>query len=91
MERLGGFVSLLFAIGAGYLNDNIAMELILDVGNFYVASYSWKKRGRPFTPMAAMPHVTVVIYRNSEETVCNLPFVKLNNSCVCHAAIEKAQ
>ena len=27
MDRLGGFVSLLSAIGAGYLNDDIAMEL----------------------------------------------------------------
>ena len=91
MDSLGGFVSLLFAIGAGYLNDNIAMEFILDVGHFYVASYSGKKRGRHFTPMTTMPHVIVVIYRNSVETVCNLPFVKLNNSCVCHAAIERAQ
>ena len=91
MDRLGGFVSLLFAIGTGYLNDDIAMEFILDVCHFYVASYSGKKRGRPFTPMAVMLHVTVVIYRNSVETVCNLPFVKLNNSSVCHAAIEKAQ
>ena len=91
MDRLGGFVSLLFAIGAGYLNDNIAMELILDVGQFLRCVVFGKKRGRPFTPMAAMPHVTVVIYRNSVETVYNLPFVKLNNSCVCHAAIEKAQ
>ena len=91
MDRLGGFVSLFFAIGAGCLNDDISMELILDVGHFYVASYSGKKRGRPFTPMAAMPHVTVVIYRNSVESVCNQPFVKSNNSSVCHAAIEKAQ
>ena len=36
------FGSLLFAIGAGYLNDNIATELILDVGHFYVAPYSRK-------------------------------------------------
>ena len=43
MDRLGGFVSLLFSIGTGYLNDDIAMELILDVGHFYVASYSRKK------------------------------------------------
>ena len=40
MDRLGGFVSLLFAIGTGYLNDDIAMEFILDVCHFYVASYS---------------------------------------------------
>ena len=38
-----------------------------------------------------MPHVTVVIYRNSVETVCNLRLVKLNYSSVCHAAIEMAQ
>ena len=67
MDRLGGFVSLLFAIGAGYLNYNISMELILDVSLFYVATYSRKKRCRPFTPVAAMPHGTVVIYRNSVE------------------------
>ena len=35
-------MSLLFAIGAGCLNNDIAMELILDVGHFYVASYSGK-------------------------------------------------
>ena len=89
MDRLGDFVSLLFAIGAGHLHDNIATELILDVGLFYVASYSRKKRGRPFTPMADMPHITVVIYRNSVETVCNLRLDKLNYS-VCYAAIEMA-
>ena len=50
-----------------------------------------KKRGRPFTPMTAMPHVTVVIYRNSVETVCNLRLVELNYSSVCYAAIEMAQ
>ena len=66
------------SIGAGYLNDNIAMELILDVGHFYVASYSRIKRGRPFTPVAAMPHVTVVMYRNSVETVCTLRLLKFN-------------
>ena len=92
MDRLGGFVSLLFAISAGYLNDNIAMELILDVGHFYVASYSRKKkRGRPFTPVAAMPHVTVVMYRNSVEIVCTLRLLKFNYSSVCCAAIEMAQ
>ena len=42
MDRLGGFVSLLFSIDTGYLNDDIGMELILDVGHFYVASYSRK-------------------------------------------------
>ena len=91
MDRLDGFVSLLFAIGAGFPNDNIAKELILDVGHFYVASYSRKKRGRPFTPVAAMSLVTVVIYRNSVEVVCSLRLVKLNNSSVCYAAIEMAQ
>ena len=91
MDRLGGFVSLLFAISAGYLNDNIAMELILGVGHFYVASYSRKKRGRPFTPAAVMPHVTVVMYRNSVETVCTLRLLKFNYSSVCCAAIEMAQ
>ena len=35
-------MSLLFSIGTGYLNDDIGMELILDVGHFYVASYSRK-------------------------------------------------
>ena len=74
------------------MNDNIAMELIVDVGNFYVASYSReKKRGRSFTLVAAMPHVTVVIYRNSVEIVFNLRLVKLNYSSVCYAAIEMAQ
>ena len=89
----GGFVSLLFGIGVGYLNDNmhLAMELILDVGHFYVASYPRKKNSRSFTPVAAMPHVTVVIYRNSVETVCNLRLVKLNYSSACFAAIEMAQ
>ena len=43
MDRLGGFVSLLFPIGTSYRNDYIAMELIMDVGHFYVASYSRKK------------------------------------------------
>ena len=43
MDRLSGFVFLLFVIGTGYLNDNIAMELIVDVGHFYVASYSREK------------------------------------------------
>ena len=38
-----------------------------------------------------MPRVTVVIYRNSVETVCNLRLVKLNNSSACHAVIEMAQ
>ena len=38
-----------------------------------------------------MPHVTVVIYRNSVETVCNLRLVKSNYSSVCYAAIEMAQ
>ena len=38
-----------------------------------------------------MPHVTVVIYRNSVETVCNLRLVKPNYSSVCYAAIEMAQ
>ena len=38
-----------------------------------------------------MPHVTVVIYRNSVEIVCNLRLVKLNYSSVCYAAIEMAQ
>ena len=85
-------MSLLFAIGGGYLNDNIAMELILGVGHFYVASYSRKKnRDRPFTPVAAMPHVTDAIYLNSVETVCNLRLVKLNYSSVCYAVIEMAQ
>ena len=42
MDRLGGFVTLRFSIGTGYLNDNIAMELILDVCHYYVASYSGK-------------------------------------------------
>ena len=88
MDKLGGFVSLLFV--SGYLNDNIAMKLILAVGHFYIASYSRKKRGRPFTPVAAMPHVTVVIYRNCVDTVCNLRLVELNYSCVCYAAIEMA-
>ena len=83
-------MSLLFAICAGYVNDDIAMELILDEGHFYVASHSRKKRGRPFTPLATMPHVTVVIYRNSVETVCILCLVKLNYSA-CDAAIELAQ
>ena len=92
MDRLGDFVTLLFSIGTGYLNDNIAMELILDVCHYYVASYSGKKNcGRHFTPVAAMPHVIVVIYRNSVETVCNLRLVKLNYSSVCYAAIEMAQ
>ena len=50
-----------------------------------------KKRGRPFTPEAAMSLVTVVIYRNSVEVVCSLRLVKLNNSSVCYAAIEMAQ
>ena len=35
-----------------------------------------------------MPHLTVVIYRNSVETVCNLRLVKLKYSSVCYAAIE---
>ena len=92
MNRLGGLVLLLFVIGTGYLNDNIDMQLIVDVGHFYVASYSReKKRGRPFTLVAAMPHVTVVIYRNSVEIFCNLRLVKLNYSSVCFAAIEMAQ
>ena len=77
MDRLGDFVSLFFSTDTGYLNDDIAMELIVDVGHFYVASYSRKKRGRPFNPVAAMPNVTVVIYRNSVETVCNLRLVNL--------------
>ena len=38
-----------------------------------------------------MPHVTVVIYRNSVETVCNLRLFKLNYSSECYAAIEMAQ
>ena len=64
----------------------------MDVCHYYVASYSRKKNcGRPFTPVAAMLHVTVVIYRNSVETVCNLRLVKLNYSSVCYAAIEMAQ
>ena len=65
MDRPGGFVSLLFAIGTGYMNDNRGMALILGIGHFCVASYSRKKLGRPFTPVAAMPHVTAVIYRNN--------------------------
>ena len=69
----------------------MAMELILDVGHFYVASYPRKKKSRSFTPVAAMPHVIVVIYRNYVETVCNLRLVKLNYSYVCYAAIEMAQ
>ena len=44
MDRLGGFVFLLFVIGIGYLKDNIAMELIVGVGHFYVASYSRGKK-----------------------------------------------
>ena len=93
MDRLDVFVSLLFAIGSDYLNDDIVMELILDVGHVYVASYSRKKKtcGRPFSAVAAMPHVTVVIFRNSVETVCNLRLVKLNYSSVCYAAIEVTQ
>ena len=56
MDKLGGFVSLLFVIGSGYLNDNIAMESILDDGHFYVASYSRKKNAADlFTPVAAIP------------------------------------
>ena len=43
MDGLGGFVSLLLAIGTGYMNDNRDRELILGVGHFYVASYSRKK------------------------------------------------
>ena len=46
MDRLGGFVFPLFVISTGYLNDNIAMELIVDVGHFYVASYSREKKTR---------------------------------------------
>ena len=38
-----------------------------------------------------MTHVTVVIYRNSVEIVCNLRLVKLNYPSVCYAAIEMAQ
>ena len=38
-----------------------------------------------------MPHVTVGIYRNSVENVCNLRLVKLNYSSVCYVAIEMAQ
>ena len=91
MDRPGGFVSLLFAIGTGYMNDNRGMELILGIGLFCVASYSRKKLGRLFTPVAAMPYVTVVIYRNSVETVCNLRLEKLNYSSVCYAAIEMTQ
>ena len=91
MDRPGGFVSLLFAIDTGYMNDNRGMALILGIGHFCVASYSRKNFGRPFTPVAAMPHVTVVIYRNSVETVCNLRLVKSNYSSVCYAAIEMAQ
>ena len=59
MDGLGGFVSLLLAIGTGYMNDNRDRELILGVGHFYVASYSRnppppkkKKHGRPFIPVA---------------------------------------
>ena len=66
----------------------MAMELILDVGRFYDAR---KKNSRSFTPVATMPHVTVVIYRNYVETVCNLCLVKLNYSYVCYADIEMAQ
>ena len=82
------FGSLLFASGAGYLNDNIAMELIQDVGHFYVAPC--EKPRSTFLPrcMAAMPHVTVVTYRNSAETVCNLLLVKLYKSSACHAAMK---
>ena len=38
-----------------------------------------------------MPNVTVVIYCNSVEAVCNLRLVKLNIFSACHAAIEMAQ
>ena len=38
-----------------------------------------------------MPHVTVVIYRDSVETVCNLRLVKSNYFSVCYAVIEMAQ
>ena len=58
MDRLGGFVSLLFVIGTGYPNDNIAMELIVDVGPFYVASYSREKKNAvdllPWWPLCPM-------------------------------------
>ena len=50
MDRLGGFVFLLFVIGTGYLNDNIAMELIVDASHFYVASYSREKTRSTFYP-----------------------------------------
>ena len=62
---------LLFVIGTGYLNDNIIMELIVEVDHFYVASYSREKKTRStFYPDGR--YVTVVIYRNSVEIVCNL-------------------
>ena len=57
MDRLGGFVFLLFVIGTGYLYDNIAMELIVDVGHFYVASYSREKNAvelLPWWPLCPM-------------------------------------
>ena len=50
MGRLGGFVFLLFVIGTGYLNDNIAMELIVDVGHFSVTSYSREKNAVDLLP-----------------------------------------
>ena len=43
-------MSLHFVIGTGYLNDNIAMELIVDVGHFYVASCSREKNAVDLLP-----------------------------------------
>ena len=83
-------MSLLFAIGTGYLNDDIAMELILDVGHVYVASYSRKKR-YAVDLLPRMPRVTVVIFRKSVGTLCNLRLVKLNYYSVCYAAIEMTE
>ena len=50
MNKLTGFVSLLFVIGSGYLNDNIATESFLDVGHFYIASYSREKNAADLLP-----------------------------------------
>ena len=67
MNKLSGFVSLLFVIGSGYLNDNIAMESILDIGHFYIASYSRKKNAADLLsrwPLCPMLLLFTVMGRN---------------------------
>ena len=90
MNKLGGIVSLLFVIGSGYLNDNIVMESILDIGHFFIASYS-RKKTRP-TFYAGGRYAPCYCYLPLwVETVCNLRLVELNYSFVYYAAIEMAQ